>query len=63
MNKLLAKITLLWNGYCPKHFEAKDSFLSSECWICKRDRKNRYEARYNRIQKAIAALGGNVINA
>jgi hypothetical protein len=70
MNKLLAKITLWWNGYCLKCFEAKDSFLSSECWVCKRDRKNRerererdrYEERYNRIQKAISALKGDVTN-
>ena len=45
MNKLLAKITLWWNGYCLKCFEAKDSFLSSECWVCKRDRKNRERER------------------
>ena len=70
MNKLLAKLTLVWNGYCLKHFEMKNSVLSSECWVCKRDRKSRerereqayYFARYDLIQKAISALGGNVIN-
>ena len=70
MNKLLAKLTLWSYGYCLNHFEMKDSLLSTECWVCKRERRKRereaeqslFEKQRARKDRAIATLGGNVTN-
>ena len=66
MNKLLAKLTLWWYKYCPKHFIDR----VYGCSYCRAERRKAQhakdnaarETRYNRIQKAIAVLGGNVTN-
>ena len=67
MNKLLAKLTLLWYDYCPKHLIKKGVFGCVECrneWRKEYSKKLDAQvlAKRKKISKALAALGGNVTN-